>query len=498
MGKITKFDQYERTNRSFEEVFDGEYELPLKSPPVTVLDIGANEGAFTAWATEQWPEARIVAFEPIPENAAIFRKNHSGNPNVRFSELAIAKDSPVTMYYGKENSGQCSLFNFGEQSDKTVMVLAMPASDLPSCEFVKIDAEGSEWDIVSNLNLTNTKAIAFEYHSWTAAEKLITLLEIAGFENVEQRAHGTHRGVLKLARPDVVVKKIPAPKVPTKVYIAVPSFFHIDPHFHRCLLQTYGWLATQRDGPDAIHGEVAHSFGDSPNVGRSRNLMTRHFLESDCTDLLFIDSDIIFSVDQVKRILSHDEEIVGGMYFKKCQGKAEACLNTIRNPIVKSNGLNQVAYIGTGFLRIKRVVFDKIIERWGSEIAYCPDGTRDLIEYNFWNLAMHTFGDDTISVDDERVEELAKKYNVTKEMASKAIRTRWLSEDWWFCQRCNDLGYNVWADRRIALKHSGNIIYPLETQEQEIFGKKLIYGTPKAPVIADADKSTSPLAAASA
>jgi hypothetical protein len=222
-------------------------------------------------------------------------------------------------------------------------------------------------------------------------------------------------------------------------------------------------------------------------------MITRNFLESDCTDLLFIDSDLVFSIDHVKRILSHDEEVVGGMYFKKSQGAPEPCLNTIRNPIVKSNGLNQVAYIGTGFMRIKRIVFEKIIERWGDEIAYCPDGTTDILEYNFWNLATNTFAEEIIAVYPERVEALVKKYGVTPERAAKAIRTRWLSEDWWFCQRCNDLGFNVWADRRIALKHSGNVLYPLETQEQEIFGKPIIYGS-NPPASADAMPSASPLA----
>ena len=282
-----------------------------------------------------------------------------------------------------------------------------------------------------------------------------------------------------------------------KVFIGVPSFFHIDPHFHRCLLMTYGWLASQNDGPTAIHGQIEHSFGDSPNVGRSRNMMTRAFLESDCTDLLFIDSDIVFSVDQVKRILSHPEEVVGGMYFKKCQGNTEPCLNTIRNPIVKPNGLNQVNYIGTGFLRIKRVVFEKIIERWGDEIRYCPDGSADIVEYNFWNLAMHTFDREMIEPTEPRIQFLMDKYKLSREQVDKSIRTRWLSEDWWFCQRANELGFKVWADRRIALKHSGNVLYPLASQEEAIFGKKIIYGSSPA-VSAVAEKPTSPLVPAAA
>ena len=486
----TETSRYETTNVSFNEVFSGEYVIPeLNFTPASVLDIGANEGAFTAWASQKWPKAKIIAFEPIPENAALFRKNHSKNKRVNFSELAIANEPRVTMFYGAHNSGECSMFNIGEQTEKSVEVAAMCPSDIPSCEFVKLDCEGAETFIIPNLDLSKTKAIVFEYHNTADSEKLVNYIEKIGFDSVEHRAHGCNRGVMKFARPECVNKSVSPKATPIKVYIGVPSFFHVDPHFHRCMLLTYGWLSSQPDVPGAIHGMVEHSFGDSPNVGRTRNTMTRNFLESDCTDLLFIDSDLVFSIDQVKRILSHPEEVVGGMYFKKNQGTAEACLNTIAKPIIKPNGLNQVAYIGTGFLRVKRIVFEKIIERWGDEIAYCPDGTVGVLEYNFWNLATHTF--DNIVATPDRIDALVKKYKVSPELASKSIRTRWLSEDWWFCQKANELGFKVWADRRIALKHSGNVLYPLETQEKEIFGREIIYGS-KPPVSADTRAPASP------
>lgn len=472
----TQFSQYERTNLSFEEVFDGEYDLPLKDAPATVLDIGGNEGAFTAWATQKWPQAVIHAYEPVPENAELFRKNHKDNSKVVLTQKAVALDGSVRLFYGKHNSGECSMFAGDSVDCRSVVVEGLHPSKLPSYEFVKVDTEGAEVDIICNLNLDNTKAIAFEYHRKKDAEKLAPHLESLGFDCIEHKMDSSDSGTMKYAKPGTVIVTPPKPKSPVKVFIAVPSYFHIDPYFHRCMLQTYGWLATQPDVPGAIHGEVSHTFGDSPNVGRSRNMLTRLFLESDCTDLLFIDSDLVFSVEHVKRILSHDEDVVGGLYFKKAQGKAEACLNTIKKPIIKPNGLNQVAYIGTGFMRIKRCVFEEIIARWGDEIAYCPDETKDLIEYNFWNLAMNTF--DSIKPTQDRIDGLVKKYGVSEARARKAISTRWLSEDWWFCQRCMDLGIRVWADRRIALKHSGNVLYPLLTQERDIFGEQVIFGTP--------------------
>lgn len=238
-----------------------------------------------------------------------------------------------------------------------------------------------------------------------------------------------------------------------KAFIAVPSYWSIDPHFHVAMTQLYGWLAKNSAIDDllpenhaekgkAIRGKVAHSFGDSPNVGRSRNRLTAEFLAGDYTDLLFIDSDLVFSVDQVERILRHDEEVVGGMYFKKTEGEPEAVINGIRNPIFKESGLTQVGYIGTGFLRIKRSVFEDMIAKWGDEIWYNVDHPAQGKEYNFWHLGIYNYPDGS---------------------------RRWLSEDWWFCQRCMDLGIRVWADRAITLRHSGHALFPLSYQAEKIF-----------------------------
>lgn len=42
--------------------------------PATVIDVGANKGQFSSFARVQWPEARILAFEPLPRPAARYRK----------------------------------------------------------------------------------------------------------------------------------------------------------------------------------------------------------------------------------------------------------------------------------------------------------------------------------------------------------------------------------------------------------------------------------------
>ena len=46
---------------------------------------------------------------------------------------------------------------------------------------------------------------------------------------------------------------------------------------------------------------------------------------------------------------------------------------------------------------------------------------------------------------------------------------RYLSEDWYFCQRWLDLGGDVLVDTRIILQHIGTAIFPLQTQRAELF-----------------------------
>ena len=231
-----------------------------------------------------------------------------------------------------------------------------------------------------------------------------------------------------------------------KLFIAVPIYGGVDPNFFTATLK---FMRDSIMNPNKkFDVEFAPNIGDSA-VGRARNALTRRFLESDCTDLLFIDSDLIYSNEQVELIMSHDDEVVGGLYPKKQQGDPELVLNTIANPQYKDGGMMMtVRYIGTGFIRIKRSVFEKMIERWGDEIEYKLDPDHKTTEWDFWHMGA---------------------YNYAKNGYQNDWATRYLSEDWWFCQRCQDLGIPIWADRRICLKHSGGAVYPLKYQEEKLY-----------------------------
>jgi len=215
-----------------------------------------------------------------------------------------------------------------------------------------------------------------------------------------------------------------------KPFLAIPIFASIDIHFFASL------MAFIKDAKDFSYG-ISYVCGDSL-VSRARNTLSMEFLKSDCTHLLFLDSDLVFSLEQIKRVLSHDEDIVGGFYPKKKDGAPELVFNpTIPPTPMDSRRLTEVRYMGTGFLCISKKVFEKMISELGDEIIFKLDG-KEKVGFDFWPVGVYKFSDGT---------------------------RRYLSEDWYFCQRAIDLGFKVYGDNGILLKHSGNAVYPLESQE---------------------------------
>lgn len=57
------------------------------------------------------------------------------------------------------------------------------------------------------------------------------------------------------------------------------------------------------------------SHGQSPAMGR--NLMIQGALEADCTHVLFLDDDMTFQPDTLRKLLAHDVDMVSGLYLLK-------------------------------------------------------------------------------------------------------------------------------------------------------------------------------------
>jgi len=222
-----------------------------------------------------------------------------------------------------------------------------------------------------------------------------------------------------------------------RLFVAVPVYQNLPVEFVMCWLK----LVQDRDLPFKISG---HFLQGESLISRARNRLTADFLATDCTHLLFIDCDLIFRVEDVKRLAAHDEAIVGGFVPIKRDGELLfAAYPLPDSPPPDERGLIPLRYIG-GFLLVRRDVFEKMLAVYGHEIAYRCDRT-GRVEHDFWRVGI---------------------YRPRREHPG-----RYLSEDWYFLQCALDLGFKVYGDTRVILKHIGTIPYPATSDTMQWDGK---------------------------
>jgi len=199
-------------------------------------------------------------------------------------------------------------------------------------------------------------------------------------------------------------------------------------------------------------------------VQRARNYIVDEFLRSDCTHLLFIDSDIGFDPRDALALLAlqisdpEKYDIVCGPYPKKTiawekvsvaaqQGYGkdnpfeleQFTSDFVFNPV---SGLKQfklaepveVAEGGTGFMLITRDALERYRDTY-PELAYKPDHART---DNFdGSREIHAFFDCVIDPESKR----------------------YLSEDYFFCRMARKAGLSVWMCPWMKINHVGSYIF---------------------------------------
>ena len=160
------------------------------------------------------------------------------------------------------------------------------------------------------------------------------------------------------------------------------------------------------------------------NVIRARNSCAAKFLSGDATHLMFVDADIQFNPTDIVKLVGHDKDIVGGIYPQKTL-PPKMVVNTLDN--AKTEGdLVEVGTLGTGFMLVKRGVFEQMIQAgatpYGDDIGLSDVENNN--QYDFFNCTIDSNG-------------------------------RYLTEDWSFCRKWRELGGAIWADTSVALAHVG-------------------------------------------
>jgi FkbM family methyltransferase len=126
----------------------------LIAPGQVVLDIGANIGAHTiSFAKLVGPDGAVLAFEPQRIVYQMLCGNIALNAltNVFANHLALGRDAgtvlvPQLDYARPGNYGGIALGS--SPSGERVPVVPLDSLDLPRCDFIKIDVEGMERDVL--------------------------------------------------------------------------------------------------------------------------------------------------------------------------------------------------------------------------------------------------------------------------------------------------------------------------------------------------------------
>ncbi len=158
---------------------------PLIPAVPRILDVGANVGAFCAYATSRWPESHILAIEADPDNVVALRDLLTTGRSNRFEVLAAAAstdDEPIRFASGLGSGSRIS--SDGDLVDAVDLLALLPETDL-----LKLDIEGGEWPILEDVRLADTGplVVVMEYHrrfpgDTDAQEAATKLLRSAGFE----------------------------------------------------------------------------------------------------------------------------------------------------------------------------------------------------------------------------------------------------------------------------------------------------------------------------
>ncbi len=187
----------ETMRRHVQFVLDGEYDIPYQFNAPVVLDIGANVGSFAVWALARWPGSHVHCYEPLPSNFAYLSKNLAqlAGRSVSLYNIAIGDPNLTRLHLGRNNCGEASFYDIGEQIADSVEVETREPGVLPKAQIVKIDTEGSEIDILTRMPSFDFDAVLLEYHSEAnrrAADALLTDYLLVGGQ-----VRHLHRGTLK-------------------------------------------------------------------------------------------------------------------------------------------------------------------------------------------------------------------------------------------------------------------------------------------------------------
>jgi hypothetical protein len=193
----------------------------------------------------------------------------------------------------------------------------------------------------------------------------------------------------------------------------------------KCLLDTINKL--QQDGITVLwtseySSHVADAREITLNGSNHNNILDSSPLRGQFTydKILWIDSDINWKYEDVKKLYESDKDIVTGAYML-ATGEVMAYKEILRAPysyeeIKNKTELEKIEACGFGFICVKQGVFEKLSRPWFQSI------------------------EKTIKVQDEGEKEKDFTFSI-------------IGEDIAWCERVGRLGFEIWLDPSVKVTH---------------------------------------------
>ncbi len=235
-----------------------------------------------------------------------------------------------------------------------------------------------------------------------------------------------------------------------RIFLATPCHSEVSLHYVKALIELQKLCHVKKVN-------IEYSIVKSSLVTQGRNLCVSGFLESNCTHLLFVDSDIDFKASSIFKLIESDKDVISIPYPLKTMLWDKA-FDNIKNDKIKSpkqlsqsmntypmkvpndknikvkNGVIQVTHSPTGCMLIKKSVFHKLIKEYpNKEISQHTVINGELVpRKHMWNFF------DTLH---------------------DPVEKTYLGEDFAFCKLWKDIGGKCYAYILDEITHVGEHQY---------------------------------------
>ncbi|MFW9871602.1 MAG: hypothetical protein ACFFG0_00715 [Candidatus Thorarchaeota archaeon] len=178
------------------------------------------------------------------------------------------------------------------------------------------------------------------------------------------------------------------------------------------------------------------TLGNESLITRGRNQIISYFYKNtQCTHLLFLDSDIFLHGDDLIKLLLHEKDVIGApVALKGKHINTGSSVYNVGDHLGEEGTLIKTNRLGTAVFILSRKAVNALVEKAKKD--------NDIYHPN-----PHTRGDTDKNV---------VLYDIFK---TGVYRNQYLPEDFYVCKTLMDLGFDIYVDPTVRTRHNGMFVF---------------------------------------